>query len=87
MRDYDLNIFVREDDNQWYMHIYEVKDGNHHELGGAFKLSPMEVNQIIIGNSTFHYQTDVWYELSGFWLDYQPQLSDRILMKFRSLPR
>lgn len=87
MRDYDLNIFVREDDNHWWMQIYEVKDGKHYELGEAFKLEAMEVNQIMVGDATFKNQTDVWYELSGFWLDYLPQLSDRILMKFRSLPR
>ena len=90
-KDYDLNIFVREEYNsetkssywntdQWYIHVYDYKDGTTAEASEPFLLTKEEsfcLNFEEVGD--IDKSLDGWMSLDYFLDNYKEQASERIL--------
>ena len=97
--DYDLNIYIPEqwdeekddsyyDPASWKIQVYIYKDGNHDEWDEPVALTAEEIVSIGFNrDSYFMDQTDTWYGLAGFRVDYWDKLSDRLKMYFEVLPK
>ena len=93
-KDYDLNIFQREQldaDGEykffgpWYIHVYEVVDGSHTEVLDPIELTLDETISLILNDPYFYNEVDVWYGLEGFLEAKEAILGDRLLEIFKGL--
>jgi hypothetical protein len=77
---------VWEYQEPWYIHLYEVDEHGHEELGEPIELTASEANNLIKNDPYFDDEADTWYGLSGFLAEKDALLSDRLRRIFYGLP-
>lgn len=96
--DYDLNIYMPEqldqggnsywDPASWMMHVYAVDEFGHEEWDEPIYLTGEEIVRLGFNRDEYFInETDTWYGLDGFRLDYWDKMSDRLKMYFDGLPK
>jgi hypothetical protein len=97
--DYDLNIYMPEelddagnsywDPASWRIHVYTYNDGNSQEYGDdPIQLTAEEIIALGLNQDEyFRTETDTWYGLYGFRLEYWDRMSNRLKEYFDRLPR
>jgi hypothetical protein len=96
--DYDLNIFMREEEDprtgewyydptSWMIHVYEVDDHGHHEVHEARALTIEEIRSLGLNNDEYFEGGDAWYGMSGYLKEYWDVLPDSIKQYLESFPK
>ena len=97
--DYDVNVYVREEYNaetgesfwnedQWYLHVYDYKDGDSIEVGTPFLLTKEESFAMnFLGMDDIDESLDGWMGMSYMLENYWGQMSDRIREYLESFPK
>jgi hypothetical protein len=96
--DWDLNIFMPEeldsignsywDPASWKIHVYAYHDKTKDEWDEPIDLTAEEIVSLGFNRDEyFRGQTDTWYVLEQFRLEYWDKMSDRLKMYFEKLPR
>lgn len=97
--DYDLNIYIPEeydadtddyyqDPANWRIQVYHVTGLGHAEWDNPILLSSEEIASLGFNRDPyFKDETDTWYGLEGFRMDYWSKMSDRLKKYFDSLPK
>ena len=96
--DYDLNIFMREEEDprtgewyydptSWMIHVYEVDDKGHQEVNEARALTIEEIRSLGLNNDEYFEGGDAWYGMSGYLKEYWDVLPDSIKQYLESFPK
>lgn len=98
LMDYDLNIFMPEelddggdsfwDPANWYVQVYVADKYGIDMWDDPIRLTAEEIHSLGLNHDPyFKNETDTWYGLAGFRLDYWSKMSDRLKEYFDSLPK
>jgi hypothetical protein len=97
--EYDVNVYVREEYNadtgesvwntdQWYLHVYDYRGGNHIEAGTPFLLTREESFVMnFLGMDDIDGGLDGWMSMDYLIENYRAQMSDRVLEYLEGFPR
>lgn len=97
--EYDVNVYVREEYNadtgesvwntdQWYLHVYDYRGGNHIEAGTPFLLTKEESFVMnFLGMDDIDGGLDGWMSMDYLIENYRAQMSDRVLEYLEGFPK
>jgi hypothetical protein len=86
--DYDVNVYVLEEYNQWYLHVFDYNDGCHEEISSPFLLTNEESFAMnFLERDEVDGSLDTWMSMDYLMENYRPVMSDRILRYLESFPK